>query len=226
MERVVDPATIDFHDFLVRWRGSPDTAPRRVEAEFKWLPRPLLDWFEFESQWTRRYQFGNNLYRPEQIVATGKAVIFMTDPTADWLWAFDLDDPDIVYERELYDGWTEVAERMPEFLVHNALSEAVYGGAVQLWADRFPDEHLDELLAPLSRVGFGGWGWPGAYTSDIHLGDRILAEVTYRTSAEAGPRKDPAVVHICVAATDTERLDYLDGLAEVRWRKRGRVWPD
>lgn len=137
MECVVDPATIDIHDFLVRWRGSPDTAPCRVEPEFRWFAQPFLDWFEFESQWTRRLQFGNNLHRPEQIVATGKAVVFMTDPTADWLWAFGLDDADIVYERELCDGWTEVAEGMPEFLVHNELSEAVYGGAVRWWATGF-----------------------------------------------------------------------------------------
>lgn len=65
MERVIDPASVDLYDFLVGWRGSPDAAPHRVGPEFRWLPCPLLDWFELDSQWTRRFQLVNNLYRPE-----------------------------------------------------------------------------------------------------------------------------------------------------------------
>lgn len=151
----------------------------------------------------------------------------MTDPTRDWLWSFDLDDPDVVYEHELYDGWTEVAEKMSEFLVHNALSEAVFGGAVQWSADRFPESMLDHLLAPLSRVGLGGWDWPAVASSDIYQGDGILAEVTRPHSARAAqPRRAPGELQVRVAATDPEHLDYLDDLAEVKWHKRRRRNPE
>ncbi|MBR7839421.1 hypothetical protein KDL01_39545 [Actinospica durhamensis] len=220
MEHVIDPATVDLPDFLGRWCGRPDAAPRRLGAEFQWLPRPLVDWLELDSQWTRRVERVKNLYQPERIVASGKAVTFMTDPTGDWFWSFDLDDPDIVYERELYGGWPEVGERMPEFLLHHALSEAVLGGGAYWWADRFPRQLLDHLLTPLDRVGFGGWEWPPQAHTDIYLGDGLLVEVTHLTGEQAAAsRRRADELEVCVAATDPKLLNYLDGL-QVQWYKR------
>lgn len=118
----IDPAAIDLPRFMVGWRGEPDRPAIRLPAEHQWLPEPLKDWYELTARWTSPSMNLKHMLTPAQIKATGKAVEFMTDPTGDWIWAFDLDDPQVVYDRELYEPWTRTAEDLPEFLVHNALN--------------------------------------------------------------------------------------------------------
>ncbi|MFJ8747438.1 hypothetical protein ACIRL2_49935 [Embleya sp. NPDC127516] len=216
---MIDPLTIDVDGFLIDWCGPPLAPPRDLPASCRWLPEPLRDLHRLVSRWPGpRPYFGLlNMRDPEEIEAKGRAVTFMSDPTGDWLWAFDLDDPDVVYDRELYEGWEEVDESLSVFLRHAVVQEAMCVGSARRWGE-VPRDRLEDVLAPMTEVAFGAWRWPGPGRR-IFMNDGLVAEVL---SLE-GPgisRPVPGLVEVSIAANTPKGLAYLDAVAEIPGLRR------
>lgn len=216
---MIDPASIDLPRFMAAWRAEPDAPASELPAEYRWLPQPLKDWYELTSRWTSPYTQLKQMRAPQEIKATGKAVEFMTDPNGDWIWAFDLDEPHIVYDRELYEPWTRTSEDLPEFMVHHALNEAFWIAEVNQHA-HVPDELLPAALEGLTEVGFGGWQWPGPGVR-VFLGEHSVAEVTPLNQSTLRQQAGPWLFEVQIASSEPGGLDHLDALADVRWFKSG-----
>jgi hypothetical protein len=153
---------------------------------------------------------------PEQIKQSDRKAVFMKDPTGDWLWAFDAGDETTIYDAELHKEWKRTAEPLPEFLIHNALNETVYGASAWRECAQVEDELLIPILAPMTEVSFGGWRWPRP-GGRIFMSDVLIAEASPAMSPSTPWKDRPGYTEIRVAAVDSTHLSYLDEMASIKW---------
>ena len=119
---------------------------------------------------------------PGKLAPTGHAVVFMTDPTGDACWAFDVNEPDAVYIcGDFVDGpepgWLREPEDLQEFLVHNAVNEAASLANAYQYCTDLPEGLLDEVLSPVTEVAFDGWEWP-VPGGRVFMSESLIAEVS------------------------------------------------
>ena len=140
----------------------------------------------------------------------------MTDATGDWTWAFDSENPDLVYEGSPGATLERVPERLPEFLVHLTVTEAITVAESSRIGDQVPNEELPGILSPMQEVGFGAWQWPrSGYRT--YMSDSLIANV--------GPAVDPispwlnrdGYSSVRIAGVTPSALGYLDAVSTVEW---------
>jgi hypothetical protein len=158
---------------------------------------------------------------PEKIAAAEGKAIFMTD-AGDAIWAFDVDNPSKVYEGELHEGWLESAELLPEFLIHNALNEAAFNAASRRSCEQVAEEHLDEILAPMTEVDFAGWRWPRP-GHKIFLGEGLIADVGPAMEDRAPWGNRIGFAEVQIGSLNSTLLAYVDALSDIEWFKSSRV---
>jgi len=156
------------------------------------------------------------MYALDQIVKSGNKAVFMKDPTGDWMWAFDTEDENIVYESELYGEWELVPENLSEFLVHNALDEATYSAPSWKECTEVEERLLPEILTPLFQVKFGAWRWPRP-GGRVFMNQTLIAEVRPAMALGAPWDSRPGYFEVRVAASNPAHLSYLDELPSMKW---------
>jgi hypothetical protein len=157
---------------------------------------------------------------PESIVSLEGKAIFMAD-AGDAIWAFDVDDPSRVYEGQLHEGWMESSERLSEFLIHNALNDAAFNAISRRACEQVEEAHLDQILAPMTEVSFGGWQWPRP-GHRIFLGDGLLADVGPAMEDRAPWGNKPGFVEVQIGSNNPALLSYMDEMPGIDWFKSGR----
>ncbi|MEY9861483.1 hypothetical protein ABH935_007124 [Catenulispora sp. GAS73] len=143
----------------------------------------------------------------------------MTDEDADFVWAFDAEDKEALYERaSLTDGWQRVAERLPEFMLHHCLMKIsdyprLYSARANVDADDLPT-----VVDSLDEVTFAGWSiYP---VERIFLSDEVLVRAVPAQDRAWPPVELPGFMHVKVSARNSDTLLYLDGIpARDRWYK-------
>jgi hypothetical protein len=213
---MIDPASIDLYSFLADWHGSPASPPSALPAEYDWLPNPLKDWYSLSARWNSRVTTLKRMLTPEQITQSDGKVVFMKDPTGDWLWAFDAEDKTTVYDAELHEQWERTAECLSEFLIHNALNETVYGASNWRECAQVEVGLLSDVLAPMKKVSFGGWRWPRP-GGNIFKSKALLAEVGPAMNPNVPWEDRPGYAEVRVAAVESTHLAYLDEMASIKW---------
>lgn len=216
MGRMINPASINLEQFLIDWHGAPNTRPPSLSDEFNWLPAPLRDWYEISGKWSSPLISLKQMKTPPQIIISGRKAVFMEDPTGDWLWAFDTEDLYTVYDTELHGTWQEIPEDIEEFLLHNAINEAIYSTDQWRECTHVDNSIVPEILTSLDEVSFKGWRWPSA-------GGRIF--LSEMMAAEVSPAMDPRIPkaershysEIRIAARTPQNLAYLDEIPSVAW---------
>ncbi|MFJ8436157.1 hypothetical protein ACIQ9P_33135 [Kitasatospora sp. NPDC094019] len=148
---------------------------------------------------------------PAEITESEGKAVFMKDPSGDWLWAFDAAG-ETIYDAELHGDWKKVSERFTEFLIHNALNEAVYGASAWRECTNVHSEVLPEIVSHMTAVSVGEWRWPTP-GGQMFMSDELLAEV----SPAMHPGKGMETWEVRVASIDSEHLSYLDAMESVKW---------
>lgn len=209
-DRVIDPKSIDLTEFLATWYGAPRQSAKSLPDSCHWLPKPLKEWHELTMRWDRRITYSTSMIPPERInIADDGKAIFMVDATGDWRWCIDPNDPDGVFDAELYEPWERNSEGLADFLVHHTVREVVCGAAARVRALSVADDKLAEILASLEEVAFGAWKWP-APGYRIFLGGTALAEIV---KGGSGSGWDVEVV-----SPDVESLSRFEEISGVHWR--------
>jgi hypothetical protein len=207
---------IELYRFLTNWHGAPDAPPSALPGAYHWLPEPLKDWYGLSSRWTRPLMTVKRMRAPEHVIAEGHKAVFMEDPTGNWRWAFDMKDPDAVYAAELNAEWEQVAERLPEFLMHNTLHEAAYNARSWRACPQVEEHWLADVIAPMTEVAFGGWRWP-APGCRIFMNEMMVAEIGPALGLDAPWEFRSGYAAVRVASNNPACLGYLDGISAIDW---------
>lgn len=216
---MIDPMSIDLPSFLSSWYGPPSQPATPLSDRCSWLPTPLKEWFGISSQWTTPLMTLKIMHAPESIVALEGKAIFMAD-AGDAIWAFGVDSPSRVYEGQLHEGWIESNEKLSEFLVHNALNEAAFNATSRRACEQVEEVHLDQILAPMTEVSFGGWQWPRP-GHRVFLGDGLVADVGPAMEDHAPWGNKPGFAEVQIGSSNPELLSYLDEMPGIDWFKSG-----
>ncbi|MFF4551205.1 hypothetical protein [Streptomyces sp. NPDC001435] len=212
---MIDPSSIELHQFITKWYGPPDRRFTTPAAKHPQLPAPLQSWFEIEAQWSTPLVRLKRLFSTEEIkVRDGKA-IFMTDPgTA--IWAFDPASPMDVYEGELYGEWVKLGENLSEFLVHNAMNEAAHNAPNRRSCELVDNQQLADIVAPMTEVAFAGWQWPRPGHC-IFLSETLIADIGPAMEDQAPWGNRPGYSEVQVGAISASALAYLDEIPGIDW---------
>ncbi|MFJ6390132.1 hypothetical protein ACIQJT_21285 [Streptomyces sp. NPDC091972] len=157
--------------------------------------------------------------KPENIAVQEGRAIFMAD-AGDAIWSFDANDPSKVYEGQLHERWTESAENLSEFLIHNAMNEAAFNAKFGRSCEQVEESHLDQIIAPLTEVSFGGWQWPRP-GHRIFMGVGLIADVGPAMEDHAPWGNRPGFVEIQIGSNDPDLLCYVDKMRGIDWFKSG-----
>ncbi|MFE0627992.1 hypothetical protein ACFW3D_13615 [Streptomyces sp. NPDC058864] len=130
-----------------------------------------------------------------------------------------MEDPDVVYEREVDEEWERSAESLSEVLIHNALLEVVWTAPYRQWST-MADDTLLEVLAPMTEVTFGGWRWYNNPFCRIFMSDTLIATVDPIRDLRNQEFDQPGYTDAQVAATNPTHLAYLDEVPQLGWRRR------
>lgn len=213
---VIEPESINLHEFLTRWHGSPSASPGKPSVENDRLPVPLQEWYALSACWTSPIIKLKRMYSPDQIKRSGNKSIFMEDPDGDWFWAFDTEGMSAVFDSELYGEWELINESFSEFIVHNAVSETALGAPFWRESTQVHSDLLEEILAPMSVVSFGGWRWPRP-GGRIFMSESMIAMVMPAMARSHPWGERLGYSEILVSAVEPKRLAYLDKIDSVKW---------
>lgn len=218
--QMINPADIDTSDLLSRWRG-PARLPALQLAEYPPdLPAPLSEWYALTSCWPEVRSAGTRIYDPSRIRMDADRVAFMEDSTGDWIWMFDSNQPDVVYEGEPGGGLNRTTEELAELLVHATVRSVILLSGFGRLGAQVPDEALSQILDPMESVGFGGWKWPRPGYR-IFASDRLLAEVGPAVDLQAPWRSRAGYSAVRIAGLSDSDLTYVDSLSKVTWADSG-----
>ena len=191
---------MNLQDFLTTWHGPPDLPPTPPPPN---LPRPLSDWFELTSRWSKPLETQNSLTK-DLTPDNGKQIVWIENQSV-WLWAIDPDteDPE-VYIRENHPGhpWTPIGSHLTDFLEHVTIFETLMSAPSARWTKTTTPAQLAHMLAPLTPVDMPPWRWPSPGFR-LYTGECLIAFAT--DGGEAW-----------VSATDSSRLSYLAELG-IEW---------
>ncbi|MCX2184792.1 hypothetical protein KV205_30320 [Streptomyces sp. SKN60] len=143
---MINPSDIDLVEFLTHWHGAPQSVGRPLPAEALRIPRPLQEWHELASRWTKLKRGGNRMIEPSEIQADQGKFVFMKDATGDWIWAFGVHDRDAVFEGIPGENLDHVPEPLPEFLKHVTATETLMTADCARLGDQVPDEAFPSIL--------------------------------------------------------------------------------
>ncbi|MGW4292397.1 hypothetical protein ACWEH1_04995 [Micromonospora chersina] len=218
---MIDPADVDLAGFLTEWYGPPDFAPTDPPNPCNWIPPALLDWHRLSSRWSSPIMRVKRMRSLSDISPSDGIVVFLKDATGDWSWGFDQQDSTSVYDAELGESWERCVEDLPEFLLHNTLSEATFGA--RFWRESPQVQHsfLDAILEGVTEIGFGGWRWPRP-GGRMYIGAGSLVEVIPALDPRSPWNLREGWVEVRVAAISEASLKHLDDLP-IDWVKQAPV---
>jgi hypothetical protein len=214
---MISPDEIDLPAFLTEWHGPPTGPVKPLPSSCSWLPTPLKDWYELSSQRSTELVVVKEMITPSDIHSDGHVAVFMEDH-GDHEWAFGINSPDKVFERESDDPWEELSEPLGEFLIHNAVHEAAYASDFWRSCTQVPDSKLPEILAPMQMISFNDWNWPRP-KQRIFMGDGLLANIGPAMEDHSPWRNRVGYVEVQAGATDPAHLEYLDSITEIQWTR-------
>ncbi|MER7181520.1 hypothetical protein ABT404_18885 [Streptomyces hyaluromycini] len=207
----------DLLRFLRRWYGAPP-APNERLGESPEAPKVLVEWHEIAAQWGGLITSHNYAIPLPELVLEDGMIPFWVENQGTWVWAFDPNTEDhSVYEREPSDEptpWKRTGERLPEFLIHATVLEAILGAPARKVAR---GAQIDDLRPPegMRELPFPAWNWP-ARDSRILFGESWLA-LTH-------PSDHPKAGHdITLAAVAPKDLEWAKNSTEIKWRSYSRV---
>ncbi|CAM5580351.1 hypothetical protein STENM36S_08545 [Streptomyces tendae] len=157
------------------------------------------------------------LVTPSDIHSDGHVAVFMEDHGYHE-WAFGINSPDKVFERESGNPWEELSEPLSEFLIHNAIHEAAYASDFWRSCTQVPDSKLPEILAPMQMISFKDWTWPRP-KQRIFMGDGLLANIGPAMEDHSPWSNRAGYVEVQAGATDPAHLEYLDSIPEIQWTR-------
>ncbi|MFC9912604.1 hypothetical protein [Streptomyces sp. NPDC127197] len=212
---MIDPASIELHQFITKWYGKPDRSPEIGGRGYTQLPAPLQAWHELSTRWSTPLVRLKKILTPDEIIMRDGKAIFMTDP-GDAIWAFDPESPMDVYEGRLYGEWVELPESLPEFLTHNAMNEAAHNAPHTRSCDSVEDTQIAEIVAPMTEVAFGGWQWPRP-GHRIFMSETLIADIGPAMEDRAPWGNKPGHSEVQIGATTSSALSYLNDIPEIDW---------
>ncbi|MFF1483894.1 hypothetical protein ACIGZH_08465 [Streptomyces sp. NPDC058319] len=127
------------------------------------------------------------------------------------IWGYDPDFPMDVYEGILHGEWVKLSETLPEFLVHNALGEAIYNAPFARYGGSVENARVADVVAPLVEVAIGAWSWPDA-GHRIFMGEGILVEVGPAIHNGATLDDSSGFSEVQAGSTVPSGLAYVDGI--------------
>ncbi|MFH7340598.1 hypothetical protein [Streptomyces sp. KHY 26] len=205
-------SSIDLPRFMADWYGPPDRpAERALDCDH--LPAPLHAWYDLAAKYSTSLLGIKRFTPPNRIGLRNGKLVFLSDP-GDAIWGFDPNEPMSVYEGSLYGEWAKVPESLSEFLVHNAIGEAVYNAPVTKYGGSVENSRVRDVLASLTEVAIGAWSWPDV-GHRLFMGQGVIVEV--------GPAIDNGALlddlsgysEVQVGAITSSRLAYLDEFPEI-----------
>ncbi|MGW0486319.1 hypothetical protein [Nonomuraea sp. NPDC003214] len=151
------------------------------------------------------------------IHSDGYAAVFMEDH-GDHEWAFTVNPPHEVLQREPDQPWEELTESLREFLIHNAVHEAAYGSNFWRSCAQVAHSKLPEILAPVQKISFKEWSWPRP-RQQIFMGDGLVANIGPAMEDHAPWGNRAGYAEVQVGATGPAHLEYLDAIQGIQWMK-------
>lgn len=205
---------------MTEWCGRADREIGRLPVDLERLPEPLRDWHLLVMRLNTSFRPVKKMLPPGQMRSCGNKIVFLEEWTGEWEWAFDSGASGIVYDRELYEDWQQVAESLPEFIQHNAIHEIIHGagGNPRYQCRDVDNQFLAEISSPMDEIGFRGWRWP-VPGGRIFVGDGIAAQLLPATRAPSFIDEIPNRSHVMVAAIDSGDLAYLDRIPHLKWTR-------
>ena len=218
MNSTIAPREIALEAFLRSWHGAPDRQTTPVGSEYDWVPEALRYWYELSSRWSVSLTSTKRFLPLANLDKEGDKYIFLGDQ-GDWAWSFDPAEPTIVYEAKGDAPWRTIAEGFAEFLLHNAVCEAIELGAAVQWSPDITEAALRSALSTLSLIEFRESSWP-ASGSEIYMNSEAIALV--RQKRQFREPKDIIEGHyaLTVGAKSRQAIAYLNAIDDVSWRSR------
>ncbi|MFI9719700.1 hypothetical protein ACIHFE_08585 [Streptomyces sp. NPDC052396] len=198
--------------FLRRWYGAPTSPNTRLEKSPE-IPRELVEWHEFSSQWNGAITSHNYAIPLSELTIEDEKVPFWVENQGTRLWAFDPNGEDhFVYEREPCDEptpWKRTDEQLSEFLIHATVVEAILGAPARKVAEGV---QMDWLLSQewSHEFPFPAWNWP-TRDSRILFGEDWLSLVHPSSSSPTG-------YDVTLAALTVEDLAWAENTSGIKWR--------
>ncbi|WP_157437857.1 hypothetical protein [Actinoplanes subtropicus] len=218
MRDLLGSATPRLDRFLTWWYGQPDCEDPTPMGSGHRTPRPLGEWFEVTSRWSRPVARQNRVLDAESAWTEDGKLVFWVENQGVWLWAVDPtgDDPE-VYDRENTPGqpWQPTGVALSVFLVHVAVFEAIMGAQAGASAAWITSQRLDQVLSPLSPIPGAAWRWP-CPMHQLYAGDGLLAMAG--PNYGAGETADTAAYReVFIAGRNLSAVSYLAKIDGVDW---------
>lgn len=214
----ITPGEIDLESFLCSWYGLPDRPSISLGLDVDWVPEALRGWYEISSRWSVALTSNKRFLPVTALKREDDKYIFLGDQ-GDWSWAFDPADPEVVYEAQGDDPWRVVPESFTEFLLHNAISEAVESGTVIQWSNDITETPLRAALLTLSVIDFREWSWPTS-GSQLYMNSEAIALVQKKHRYREPWDTVEGHYALTIGAKSQQSIAYLDSIDGVEWRRR------
>lgn len=206
------PSEISVDELLTRWWGTPSESVPQLPGRLSWLPEPLINHHRMLLRWSPS-GFNETLLVPlGQVIPQGEKVVFMKDSTGDWLWAFDSEDQNSVYECALGEPWDVVNESLPETLTHQFLFDLARMSPVRIQHPALAEHLIAEMIAEMEEVRFGGWRWP-LPGGRIFIGDGVVMTVGPAVSSEFPWGPQPGFFTVRLGASSSVSLEAFRNIA-------------
>src|SRR5687767_5370387 len=152
---------------LAAWIGPPRGSIQKLQT-LDALPGALVRWHEQVSAWGYSAVVHQNEV-PAECRMDGDVLLVGIENQAFWVWGVrePSEDNPWVVERENDERaeWTDVDERLDEFLWHFTLIEAVMGAPHGCWAMGVGWQQLARFTKGWTAVDVKGWRWPAQQQS-------------------------------------------------------------
>jgi hypothetical protein len=212
------PDEIDLESFLGSWYGPPDRPIVPVGSNFDWVPGPLKSWYELSSKWGVALTSTKRFLPLSRLEREGDKYIFLGDQ-GDWAWAFEPGRPTIVYGAEGKGPWRVVPGDFSEFLLHNAVSEAIWSAAVVQWSSDITEDQLREALSTFSAIEFAEWSWPTPGTK-LYMNSEAIASAQKVLESNVSPDAIRWHCALTIGGKSKHSIAHLDTIEGVEWRRR------
>jgi hypothetical protein len=218
MNNTIAPDEIDLEAFLRSWYGVPDRPATPVGPEYDWVPEALRCWYALSSKWSASLMSTKRFLSLANLDREGDKYIFLGDQ-GDWAWSFDPAEPNAVYEAKGDAPWRLIAEGFAEFLLHNAVSEAIESSSVVQWSLDIADIALRAALSKFSLIDFKESSWP-APDSRLYMNSEAIALVRPKRQFREPKSIIDGHYALTVGAKNQQAIAHLSSIGQVEWRSR------
>ena len=206
---MIDPGSLDLAGLYTNWLGQPANPIRKSDSEQHWLPEPYKGWHDLRSRWRLPFSGIQKIRNPETVIRENGYAIFMEDSSGDHIWAFRVDDPLKVYERDLSDSsWYESPERAVQFVKHVSILDLIFTSENHSYARNIEADLISNIFAVAEEIDFGKWRTPLPGHKIFMCEDAFALTVETRTAG----------LQVHIAGRTKPALQRLESL-NVPWKK-------